>query len=208
MHNKLESACKIRVGGVLTSLPIVIQFRLLRVFCLETGTLPDDIAIRNVRRGAPGHVTSGSQLPVYPPVARTPLHFYSKSFLPACLVYVLDILLCWDAFTPVHMGFTYSWVVQSKCKVVPARERRLRIAGGEISIPDFSSTFFFIGTRIKLCEQPCDIALCCTSVSHYLFFFLFVLQSHTILLVQPTKRPEGRTYADYESVNECMEGME
>lgn len=34
---------------------------------------------------------------------------------------------------------------------------------------------------------------------------LFV-QSHTILLVQPTKRPEGRTYADYESVNECMEG--
>lgn len=31
-------------------------------------------------------------------------------------------------------------------------------------------------------------------------------QSHTILLVQPTKRPEGRTYADYESVNECMEG--
>lgn len=33
-----------------------------------------------------------------------------------------------------------------------------------------------------------------------------MLQSHTILLVQPTKRPEGRTYADYESVNECMEG--
>ncbi|XP_004393488.1 PREDICTED: enhancer of rudimentary homolog [Odobenus rosmarus divergens] len=29
----------------------------------------------------------------------------------------------------------------------------------------------------------------------------------TILLVQPTKRPEGRTYADYESVNECMEGV-
>ena len=31
--------------------------------------------------------------------------------------------------------------------------------------------------------------------------------SHAILLVQPTKRPEGRTYADYESVNECMEGV-
>ncbi|XP_051942549.1 enhancer of rudimentary homolog isoform X2 [Hippocampus zosterae] len=31
--------------------------------------------------------------------------------------------------------------------------------------------------------------------------------SHTILLVQPTKRSEGRTYADYESVNECMEGV-
>ncbi|XP_032997844.1 enhancer of rudimentary homolog [Lacerta agilis] len=34
-----------------------------------------------------------------------------------------------------------------------------------------------------------------------------VATSHTILLVQPTKRPEGRTYADYESVNECMEGV-
>ncbi|XP_048654392.1 enhancer of rudimentary homolog [Marmota marmota marmota] len=33
----------------------------------------------------------------------------------------------------------------------------------------------------------------------------FGAMSHTILLVQPTKRPEGRTYADYESVNECME---
>ncbi|XP_065765167.1 enhancer of rudimentary homolog [Muntiacus reevesi] len=35
----------------------------------------------------------------------------------------------------------------------------------------------------------------------------FDAMSHTILLVQPTKRPEGRTYADYESVNECMEGV-
>ncbi|XP_054985687.1 enhancer of rudimentary homolog [Sorex araneus] len=31
--------------------------------------------------------------------------------------------------------------------------------------------------------------------------------SHTILLVQPTERPEGRMSADYESVNECMEGV-
>ncbi|XP_048193697.1 enhancer of rudimentary homolog [Perognathus longimembris pacificus] len=31
--------------------------------------------------------------------------------------------------------------------------------------------------------------------------------SHTTLLVQPTKKPEGRTYADYESVNEYMEGV-
>lgn len=36
---------------------------------------------------------------------------------------------------------------------------------------------------------------------------VFGAMSHTILLVQPTKRPEGRTYADYESVNECMEGV-
>ncbi|KAI4875587.1 hypothetical protein NFI96_025460 [Prochilodus magdalenae] len=35
----------------------------------------------------------------------------------------------------------------------------------------------------------------------------YIHRSHTILLVQPTKRPEGRTYADYESVNECMEGV-
>lgn len=31
--------------------------------------------------------------------------------------------------------------------------------------------------------------------------------SHTILLVQPGARPETRTYSDYESVNECMEGV-
>lgn len=31
--------------------------------------------------------------------------------------------------------------------------------------------------------------------------------SHTILLVQPGVRPETRTYSDYESVNECMEGV-
>jgi len=30
--------------------------------------------------------------------------------------------------------------------------------------------------------------------------------AHTILLVQPGKKPEGRTYSDYESVNECLEG--
>ena len=33
----------------------------------------------------------------------------------------------------------------------------------------------------------------------------FGVMSHTILLVQPTKRPEGRTYA--ESVNKRMEGV-
>ncbi|XP_048205308.1 enhancer of rudimentary homolog [Perognathus longimembris pacificus] len=31
--------------------------------------------------------------------------------------------------------------------------------------------------------------------------------SHTIFLVHPTKRSAGRTCADYESVNECMEGI-
>ncbi len=31
--------------------------------------------------------------------------------------------------------------------------------------------------------------------------------SHTILLVQPTPRPESRTWSDYESTNECMEGI-
>ena len=30
--------------------------------------------------------------------------------------------------------------------------------------------------------------------------------AHTIVLFQPTK-PETRTYADYESINEAMEGM-
>ncbi len=31
--------------------------------------------------------------------------------------------------------------------------------------------------------------------------------SHTILLVQPGQKPETRTYSDYESVNDCMEGV-
>ena len=30
--------------------------------------------------------------------------------------------------------------------------------------------------------------------------------SHTILLVQPSVKPESRTYSDYESVNDCLEG--
>ncbi|XP_046678539.1 enhancer of rudimentary homolog [Homalodisca vitripennis] len=31
--------------------------------------------------------------------------------------------------------------------------------------------------------------------------------SHTILLIQPGIKPETRTYSDYDSVNECMEGV-
>ncbi|KAJ0026621.1 hypothetical protein NQD34_017621 [Periophthalmus magnuspinnatus] len=51
-------------------------------------------------------------------------------------------------------------------------------------------------TKIRLCSTGTPTA----SAPH-------TNMSHTILLVQPTKRPEGRTYADYESVNECMEGV-
>ncbi|CAG9862181.1 unnamed protein product [Phyllotreta striolata] len=31
--------------------------------------------------------------------------------------------------------------------------------------------------------------------------------AHTILLVQPGSNPETRTYTDYESFNECLEGV-
>ena len=31
--------------------------------------------------------------------------------------------------------------------------------------------------------------------------------AHTILLLQANAKPECRTYTDYESVNECMEGV-
>lgn len=31
--------------------------------------------------------------------------------------------------------------------------------------------------------------------------------SHSILLIQPTNQPETRTYSDYESVNDCLEGV-
>ncbi|XP_047592974.1 enhancer of rudimentary homolog [Lutra lutra] len=51
------------------------------------------------------------------------------------------------------------------------------------------------------------LSSCAAAVSAAAAAREFGAMSHTILLVQPTKRPEGRTYADYESVNECMEGV-
>lgn len=30
--------------------------------------------------------------------------------------------------------------------------------------------------------------------------------SHTILLLQSTNKPDSRTYSDYESVDECLDG--
>ncbi|XP_007095213.2 enhancer of rudimentary homolog [Panthera pardus] len=52
-----------------------------------------------------------------------------------------------------------------------------------------------------------QLSSCAAAVSAAAAAREFGAMSHTILLVQPTKRPEGRTYADYESVNECMEGV-
>lgn len=60
---------------------------------------------------------------------------------------------------------------------------------------------FYVFLLSKMCTQVKMYVVCI-----YTCFFPSDIQSHTILLVQPTKRPEGRTYADYESVNECMEG--
>lgn len=31
--------------------------------------------------------------------------------------------------------------------------------------------------------------------------------SHSILLIQPSSNAESRTYSDYESVNDCLEGV-
>lgn len=31
--------------------------------------------------------------------------------------------------------------------------------------------------------------------------------SHTILLVQASAKPESRTYSDYETVNDCLDGI-
>ena len=39
-------------------------------------------------------------------------------------------------------------------------------------------------------------------------YILFSLQSHTILLIQPTAKPESRIYSDYETKDECMEGRQ
>jgi hypothetical protein len=40
----------------------------------------------------------------------------------------------------------------------------------------------------------------------YIQLVTLYFQSHTILLVQPNSRPDTRTYSDYESLNECLEG--
>ena len=37
--------------------------------------------------------------------------------------------------------------------------------------------------------------------------YLSLRMSHSILLVQPNKRQDSRSYADFESVNEAMEGI-
>ncbi|KAJ8308707.1 hypothetical protein KUTeg_013581 [Tegillarca granosa] len=34
-----------------------------------------------------------------------------------------------------------------------------------------------------------------------------IIMAHTILLVQPNHKAETRTYSDYESLNECLEGI-
>ena len=39
-----------------------------------------------------------------------------------------------------------------------------------------------------------------------LSYFFRSLQPHTILLIQPTRGHESRTYTDYETTQECLEG--
>merc|ERR1711946_84792 len=48
---------------------------------------------------------------------------------------------------------------------------------------------------------------CNNNLAGNLLKHLSIKMSHTILLVQPGPKPETRTYSDYESVNECMEGV-
>ncbi|KAM7443751.1 hypothetical protein ABFA07_007627 [Porites harrisoni] len=40
-----------------------------------------------------------------------------------------------------------------------------------------------------------------------LFYKFSLKMSHTILLIQPTSKPESRTYSDYETKEECMESV-
>ena len=56
----------------------------------------------------------------------------------------------------------------------------------------------------------------CKCLTHTVFWLLYFVvhqrvvslcfQSHTILLIQPNTKPESRTYSDYETKDECMEG--
>ena len=49
-----------------------------------------------------------------------------------------------------------------------------------------------------------DIYFGCSVVHVHVVSLCF--QSHTILLIQPNSKPESRTYSDYETKDECMEG--
>ncbi len=42
-------------------------------------------------------------------------------------------------------------------------------------------------------------------LNNYFSFFLSDM-SHTILLLQSTNKLDSRTYSDYESVDECLDG--
>ncbi|XP_078591485.1 enhancer of rudimentary homolog isoform X1 [Branchiostoma floridae x Branchiostoma japonicum] len=56
------------------------------------------------------------------------------------------------------------------------------------------------------CPPPQPTKAKTKSQNFYLQLYAFASwESHTILLVQPGRRPETRTYSDYDSVTECME---
>lgn len=56
----------------------------------------------------------------------------------------------------------------------------------------------------------------CKCLTHTVFWLLYFVvhqrvvslcfQSYTILLIQPNTKPESRTYSDYQTKDECMEG--
>lgn len=49
--------------------------------------------------------------------------------------------------------------------------------------------------------------VCIIIIEKYVLLIGCFPKAHTILLVQSGPNPETRTYSDYESVNECMEGV-
>ncbi|CAA9999149.1 unnamed protein product [Nesidiocoris tenuis] len=68
----------------------------------------------------------------------------------------------------------------------------------------YVGSFFFSPSNFEffsLSVQEFKLIVSFTDVS------IEILQAHTIMLIQPGPKPETRTYSDYESVNECMEGV-
>lgn len=71
--------------------------------------------------------------------------------------------------------------------------------------PNTDRNFVPLLSCVHLCIMSTTAGM---PIVEFYYYFIRFAMSHTILLIQPSgKRPESRTYSDYESLNECLEGV-
>ncbi|RCN30346.1 enhancer of rudimentary, partial [Ancylostoma caninum] len=78
----------------------------------------------------------------------------------------------------------------------PFLERSLACHGPNSGLSDRSSE---VGIYRSLCKEACNEYACGSPKPHKMV--------HTILLIQPTVRADSRTWSDYESTTDCLEGI-